>query len=124
MSSAVAWASGSKGTVLRTVDGGSTWESHAVTGGEALDFRAIRAFSPDSAFVMSVGSGQLSRIYKTTDAGGHWTLVLQNPEEKGFFDAIAFWDTRRGLVMGDQVNGRIYVALTSDGGAVLAGDWA
>ena len=40
----VAWASGSGGTVLRTVDGGATWESVGPPGTATLQFRDIEAF--------------------------------------------------------------------------------
>ena len=41
----IAWASGTGGTVLRTVDGGKTWEQCAVPpAAEKLDFRGVRAF--------------------------------------------------------------------------------
>ena len=40
----VAWASGAKGTFLRTVDGGTTWQAGAVPGAEQLDFRDVQAF--------------------------------------------------------------------------------
>jgi photosystem II stability/assembly factor-like uncharacterized protein len=65
---------------------------------------------------MSVGSGESSRIYKTVDGGLHWDIVLQNKDAKGFFDAIAFWDRRRGILAGDPVDGHIFVATTADGG--------
>jgi photosystem II stability/assembly factor-like uncharacterized protein len=116
VSDTVVWASGSNGTALRTTDGGKIWQAIKVPGAEALDFRAIRAFDGQAAFVMSVGSGDSSRIYKTSDGGGHWELVLQNKDPKGFFDAIAFWDRPRGIVMGDPVDGHIFVATTADGG--------
>jgi photosystem II stability/assembly factor-like uncharacterized protein len=126
VSGSVAWASGSGGTVLRTTDQGKTWQLIAVPQSkvpqakvpqtEALDFRAIRAFDENTAFVMSVGSGESSRIYKTADGGAHWDLSLQNKDPKGFFDAIAFWNPNQGVIMGDPVDGHIYVATTKDGG--------
>src|SRR5690348_13012179 len=62
-----AWASGTGGTVLRTTNGGETWQKCALpTGGEALDFRAVQAFDANTAIVMSAGAGDLSRLYKTT----------------------------------------------------------
>jgi photosystem II stability/assembly factor-like uncharacterized protein len=116
VSGSVAWASGSGGTVLRTTDQGKTWQLIKVPQGEALDFRAIRAFDENTAFVMSVGSGESSRVYKTADGGAHWHLSLQNKDPKGFFDAIAFWNPKQGVIMGDPVDGHIYVATTKDGG--------
>ena len=63
----VAWASGTHGTFLRTLDGGQHWTPGQVPGGESLDFRGVVGFSADEAFLMSSGLGELSRIYHTTD---------------------------------------------------------
>src|SRR5437899_8513743 len=67
VNSEIVWASGTKGTVLRTIDGGTTWRAFTVTGAADLDFRAIRAFDERTAIALSIGSGEKSRIYKTTD---------------------------------------------------------
>ena len=112
-----AWASGQKGTVLRTLDGGMSWHAIPVPDSASLDFRDIQAFSASSAIVMSAGPGEASRLYRTTDGGEHWTPVLRNPDAKGFFDAIAFWDERRGLLIGDPVDGRFVIMRTGNRGA-------
>jgi photosystem II stability/assembly factor-like uncharacterized protein len=111
------WASGSGGTYLVTTDGGVNWRASKVTGAEALDFRGIRAIDARTVYLMSAGSGDKSRIYKTTDAGVHWTLQFTNPDPKGFFDSIAFWDAQHGIGVGDQLEGRAEVLTTDDGGA-------
>lgn len=113
----VVWAGGTNGTVVRSVDGGVNFFPRPVPGGEALDFRDIEAFSADTAYLMSAGPGGASRIYKTEDGGERWHLLLTNPDQDGFFDAIAFWDERRGLVLGDPVDGRFVIRRTEDGGA-------
>ena len=64
----VAWASGNGGTIVRTRDGGATWQQLTIPGADKLDFRDIDAVSEDTAFVLSIGSGESSRIYKTVDA--------------------------------------------------------
>jgi photosystem II stability/assembly factor-like uncharacterized protein len=99
----IAWASGTHGTYLRTIDGGRTWTPAQVPGATALDFRAVVAFSPDEAFLMSAGPGDQSRIYHTADAGQHWQLQFTNTNPKGFFDSMAFWDSTHGIVLGDPV---------------------
>ena len=116
----VVWASGAGGTVLRTTDGGAAWTTVKVQGAEALDFRDVDAVDPVTAYVLSIGPGDASRIYKTTDAGASWRLQFTNAEPKGFFDAMAFWDGRRGLVMGDSIDGRFDILRTTNGGETWA----
>ena len=113
----VAWASGAGGTVLRTVDGGRTWERRGIPDAEGLDFRDIEAFDDRTAFALSIGEGERSRIYKTTDGGASWDLLHTNRDPDGFLDALAFWDPERGLALGDPVGGRFVILRTSDGGA-------
>jgi photosystem II stability/assembly factor-like uncharacterized protein len=113
----VAWASGTSGTVLRTEDGGSTWQTCAVPpGAEHLDFRGVQAFDANTAIVMSSGKGDLSRLYKTTDGCKTWNLVFTNPDEDGFWDAIRFSDRRNGFLLGDPVHNKFVLFGTYDGG--------
>jgi photosystem II stability/assembly factor-like uncharacterized protein len=110
-----AWASGSGGTVLRTRDG-HRWEKLTVPGGGELDFRDVEAVSGDTVVLMAAGPGGESRIYRSLDAGETWTLAHTNPDRDGFYDAIAFWDAKGGLLLGDPVRGRFVVRVTGDGG--------
>jgi photosystem II stability/assembly factor-like uncharacterized protein len=112
----VAWASGADGTVLRTVDGGETWDRKFVPNAADLDFRDIEAVDEQVAVLLSIGVGDLSRIYRTTDGGETWTLRHANPDPDGFLDALAFWDADHGLAMGDPVGGRFVILTTDDGG--------
>ena len=112
----VVWASGSGGAYLLTTNGGVTWRAAIVPGAETLDFRGVHALNASSAYLLASGPGEKSRIYKTTDSGAHWTLQFTNPDSKGFFDAIAFWDTLHGIVLGDPVDGAFVILTTSDGG--------
>ena len=102
----VAWASGTGGTVLRSLDGGTTWLVQTGPGGAALDFRGVRAFSSTSAVLMASGDGDKSGVYATRDGGARWTMLYRNPDAKGFFDAIVFRDPAQGMVLGDPVDGR------------------
>jgi len=115
VSSKVAWASGAKGTVLRTVDG-ATWAAVPVPD-TAIDLRDIHAVDADTALAMGAGPGAASRIYRTTDGGATWRLVVANTVPTGFWDAMAFWDARRGVLFGDPVDGKFQVYVTEDGGA-------
>jgi len=116
----VAWASGTRGTYLRTTTAGHPWVPAQVPGAESLDFRAVVAFSADEAFLMSSGPGDQSRIYHTADAGQHWQLQLTNPNPRGFFDSMVFWDPTHGIVLGDPVSDELgklkfQLLMTTDG---------
>jgi photosystem II stability/assembly factor-like uncharacterized protein len=112
----VVWASGSGGTYLKTVDGGATWVAAKVPGASDVDFRAVRALDDKTAFLLSIGNGEKSRIYKTDDGGERWALLYTNPDPKGFFDALAFWDADHAILLGDPVDGRFVIMTSSDGG--------
>ena len=114
--SGVAWASGTHGTYLKTTDRGTTWSVSHVPQASDLDFRDVEAFNADTAYLLSAGPGELSRIYKTTNGGNSWELQHTNKDPKGFLDCMAFWDSSHGIVVGDPVNGRFTVLLTEDGG--------
>jgi photosystem II stability/assembly factor-like uncharacterized protein len=115
ISDRVAWASGAGGTVLRTADGGGTWQKLAVPDADKLDFRDVDAVSETSAYILSIGPGPASRIYKTSDAGAHWVLQFTNDDPKAFFDAMAFWDGEHGLAISDSVDGAFVILTTRDG---------
>jgi photosystem II stability/assembly factor-like uncharacterized protein len=116
VSERIAWVSGAVGTVLCTIDGGAVWKRRPILGADPLDFRDIEAFDERTAYALSIGKGQLSRIYKTEDGGNHWMLQFVNPDLEGFLDALAFWDAEHGLALGDPVDGHFVILTTDDGG--------
>jgi photosystem II stability/assembly factor-like uncharacterized protein len=112
-----AWVSGTKGTYARTTDGGVTWSVGTVPGAEKLDFRDVEALGDRTAYLLSAGPGDASRIYKTVDGGKSWVLQFRSADPAAFLDAFAFWDENNGIALGDPVNGRFQLIVTSDGGA-------
>lgn len=123
----IAWVSGEKGTYARTVDSGTTWDFKRMpddaknlasdeTSAKALDFRDIKAFDDKIAYIMSIGFGTSSRIYKTTDGGASWKLQLKGSDANEFFDCMAFWDRDHGMLLSDPVDGKFKLYLTEDGG--------
>jgi photosystem II stability/assembly factor-like uncharacterized protein len=112
----VAWAGGSGGTVLRTVDSGHTWQQVGPPGVTDLQFRDVEAFDARRAVVLSVGEGEASRVYRTTDGGRTWTETFRNTDPLAFYDCLAFFDDKHGLALSDPVDGRFRIAATSDGG--------
>jgi photosystem II stability/assembly factor-like uncharacterized protein len=117
VSANVAWASGSAGTVLRTVDRGATWQQVGPPGTDTLQFRDIEAFDSDHAIILSIGNGSDSRIYVTSDAGQHWTLAFTNDDPNAFYDCMTFFDRKRGLALSDPPDGvKFRILSTSDRG--------
>lgn len=110
----VAWASGMRGTVVRSTDGGHHWTRDTVPGAGALDLRAIAATSPRIAHAMSIADS--SGIYRTTDGGTSWSRRWVATRKGTFLDAIRFWDARHGIAMSDPVEGRFLLITTDDGG--------
>ena len=114
----VVWACGRAGTFTVTTDGGQTWRADVVPGAEALQFRDVRAFSADVAYLMSIGtSGDPTefRIYKTEDGGATWTIQFENQNPSAFYDGFAFWTAHRGIAHSDSVNGVFPDVRTTDG---------
>jgi photosystem II stability/assembly factor-like uncharacterized protein len=111
----VVWASGSNGVILRSPDTTGDWSRLAVPGGEKLDFRGIQAFDRKIAYVMSSGSGEESRIYKTTDGGQSWAKQFTDSRASFFLDALVCTGPTRCFALSDPVDGKFLVVATTDG---------
>lgn len=112
----VLWVSGTNGAYARTTDGGKTWSVATAPGAEKLDFRDVEAFGKTTAYLLSAGPGDTSRIYKTVDGGMSWALQFKNADPAAFFDALAFWDEKNGIALADPIEGSFQLIVTSDGG--------
>jgi photosystem II stability/assembly factor-like uncharacterized protein len=111
----IVWASGAGGTFLVTTDGGRTWRAGVVPGADSLQFRDVEGVSAKVAYLLSIGPGPQSRIYKTSDGGQHWSRQFQNQNPKAFYDCFAFWKAGRGIAFSDGADGRFPVIRTEDG---------
>ncbi|MEI6949424.1 oxidoreductase [Paraflavisolibacter sp. H34] len=110
----IVWASGSNGTVGRSTDGGKTWKWQSVKGFEKCDFRDIEAFDSKTAIIMAIDTP--AYLLKTTDGGGSWKVVYESHQPGMFLDALEFWNRESGIVIGDPVGGKMFVARTFDNG--------
>jgi photosystem II stability/assembly factor-like uncharacterized protein len=117
VSGSVAWASGTRGRVAHTADGGKTWKIDSVPGAGSLDLRAIFATTSRRVWTMSAGladSGQ-AQIFHTED-GTIWSRQFNTAEKGVFLDALAFWDNDHGIALSDPADGKLFVLVTDDGG--------
>jgi photosystem II stability/assembly factor-like uncharacterized protein len=111
----VVWASGSNGTVARSVDGGKTFEWLTVAGYEKRDFRDIEAFDANTAIIMGIAEPAI--ILKTKDGGKNWYKVFQDSTKGMFLDAMDFIsDGTIGEVIGDPITNFPFRAITFDRG--------
>jgi photosystem II stability/assembly factor-like uncharacterized protein len=110
----IAWVSGSGGQIGRTTDAGKTWKFHIIKGQEKTEFRDIEAFDAMQAIAMGIGSP--ANIYRTVDGGETWDLVFSDSGKNMFLDAMEFWNEQSGVVIGDPIDGRFYMARTFNGG--------
>lgn len=111
----VIWASGSKGSVVKSVDGGASFEWMQVKGHEQRDFRSIHAWNDQEAIIVAIASP--AYILKTSNGGASWNIVYENTDTAMFLDAIHFKDDNNGLVVGDPINKHIFLLSTNDRGA-------
>jgi photosystem II stability/assembly factor-like uncharacterized protein len=103
------WAAGEAGTIIRTTDGGNSWEVQNST---------VQTFIMDIFFVDENLGWALtlkdafpfnSVILKTTNGGDEWTAE-NFPDSSKLIRTIFFFDSLNGFVGGS------YIAQTSDGG--------
>jgi photosystem II stability/assembly factor-like uncharacterized protein len=110
----IIWISGTNGTVGRSIDAGQSFQWLQVKGFEQTDFRDIEAFDEHTAIIM--GIAEPAYILKTTDAGLNWNVVYKNQTQGMFLDALDFFDDQNGMVIGDPINGKVFLAQTHNGG--------
>jgi len=108
------WASGSGGSILRSIDAGRTWQLKVIPGYTRFDFRDIESFDSLSALVMGIGNPAV--ILKTRNGGRTWKRVYYKELEGIFLNSMTFRDPQNGFAVGDPVNGRFFLLKTTNGG--------
>ena len=111
----IIWVSGSGGVVGKSSNGGKTWKWITVPGFEKTEFRDIEAFDANVAVIM--GIGEPAYLLKTNDGGESWKVVYENKTKGMFLDAMDFSTPRDGIVIGDPINGKAFIAFTHDSGS-------
>lgn len=110
----IIWASGSNGQVAKSTDGGKHFEWITARGYQKKDFRDIEAFDANTAVIMAVDSPAI--ILKTEDGGKTWNEVFHDNTKGMFLDAMDFTKDGNGIVVGDPINNKLFIAATGNYG--------
>ena len=105
VSNDVVWASGSNGTVIRTTNGGKSFQVFRPAGHEKRDFRDVEAFDSLNAIILAVDTPAI--MLKTTDGGQTWKKVFEDRRAGMFLDAMDFYGST-GVVVGDPIEGKMF----------------
>lgn len=112
------WAVGSKGTLMKTTDGGTTWSQSVIDSTVALQTVYFR-----TATAGYVGAAS-RKVLKTTNGGSSWSssVVTTIPDTASTIRSIYFADSLKGWILASlsTTNGRILS--TTDGGATWTQD--
>jgi photosystem II stability/assembly factor-like uncharacterized protein len=114
-SGTIIWATGSKGTIVRSLDAGQTWAPVSIPEAANLDFRGVQTFDGKTVYVMSSGQGEASRIYKSIDSGATWQLQYSDKRKSFFLDALSCFDDKHCFALSDPVEGKFPLLVTTDG---------
>ena len=109
------WFAGSNGKFGRIIKNQVILDSIALKG-KKLNFRSI-AFNGESIFILSIENPAI--LYEINPFGEKTDLpkiVYQENHDNVFYDAMAFFDTKNGIAMGDPTSSCLSVILTHNGG--------
>ena len=108
------WFAGSKGVFGYTTNNGKNWKIDSLKNDTStIHFRSI-AVTETAVFLLSIESPAI--LYKTSDNGKTWKIVYTETHPKVFYDAMAFWNNKEGIAMGDPTDSCLSIIQTKDGG--------
>ena len=102
------WAVGADGSVLHTLNGGSSWMS--VDAGADTDWAGVHFASSARGWVVGKGGA----IRTTGDGGASW--AAQDSGTSAHLRGIAFADADNGIAIGDAAGGTSTIRYTTSGG--------
>jgi hypothetical protein len=110
----IVWAGGTNGKVLRTINGGTTWNS---VGGGVIStdiVNTVEALDANTALVAAYTTTG-GKIFKTINGGSSWSSVYNITG--AFIGGIQMKNTLEGYAVGSPVGGKWLVLKTINGGS-------
>ena len=113
----IAYAAGSQytvdseGIIIKTVDGGETWETIYPLSGTVHSFTRIEFVSPLKGFVVGWGN----TFMMTEDGGATWVDIAAGTDIY-YYSGLNFYDENNGFAMGLNLSNGLDSYITNDGG--------
>ncbi len=108
------WVCGFGGQVIRTTDGGETWEGTVIRGAAQLE--SITFVDKYIGFVSGISTGGFGEIYKSVDGGRTWRKITPFSRANQLWGNY-FLDKDNGVVIGGGCgNSGLQFFRTNDGG--------
>ncbi len=109
----IAYAGTKNGKVVKTTDGGITWQTLFTNQGG--DVTSIFAINDQKAFII-VNTSSSTLIRRTVSFGAAWGTVYQDNTAGAHLNGIYMFDESNGYAVGNPVNGDWVLLKTTDGG--------
>lgn len=112
----VVWFAGSNGKWGYTLDNGKNWvvEQMTLSNNTKPEFRSIAVTDNGNVFLVSVS--QPAALFMSSDNGLNWNQVYEDTLPGAFFDAVEFFNSDKGILLGDPKDSCFHFATTDDGG--------
>ena len=113
----IAYAAGSQytvdseGIIIKTVNGGETWETIYPLSGTVHSFTRIEFISPLKGFVVGWGN----TFMMTEDGGATWVDIVAGTDIY-YYSGLNFYDENNGFAMGLNLSNGLDSYITNDGG--------
>lgn len=113
----IAYAAGSQytvdseGIIIKTIDGGETWETIYPLSGTVHSFTRIEFVSPLKGFVVGWGN----TFMMTEDGGATWVDIAAGTDIY-YYSGLNFYDENNGFAMGLNLSNGLDSYITNDGG--------
>lgn len=114
----VLFASGSNGTVIKSLDNGVSWQDISPKLYSEYDFRGLQVLNNTDLLVLSSGEAEKGKaiILKSSNQGDTWEKVFETNQPGVFLDGITFINNNHGFVLGDPIENKAFLLETKDAG--------